>query len=514
MGLEKFTIALDLLQGFDVNLFVGEEVYKGKLLGVESDHVVLETEDKYIFYYRIDKIQAITKNTKDFKVQKSKAHFQQTQSLIELLNSFQNTWVSILSIHKQRFNGVLAEVDSDFVTLINGEERILLKLDYVSNILKGVIKEEENKEEKSEKAESQSKDVSNKSKSNEKSDSDKKDSKSEKKEESADKKDQHSNNQAAAEKTDNKSAQKDLAAEKREHKSDKQANTHHTEQGKSDKKSKHDNKDDDNKSKNDNKDDDNKSKNDNKDDEKKSKHVNKDDEKHQQVTVLQQSTTTSWSKPIKAETCVPCQEEASSDSNKEKSKSTEKASKGNMDKKGQHESGQKDKPNDEPKMMKVKPLPLPPKEAKGKDKPKQESKDKDKQKQEAKDKEKQKQESNQEKQKEAAKSESPQKEKHSKDMVMEKNNTSYVWKPISHEKKSKRFAGERVAAMNDKKASVATEATKEKVKSQAISNKPTKNKNTRAFLFGGEPPVNDTARAFPFAGFPNKVKKTSGFLNF
>ncbi|MBS4211187.1 MULTISPECIES: hypothetical protein [Neobacillus] len=157
MGLEKFTAALDLLKGFSVNLYVGEEVYKGKLLGVEEDHVVLETDQKFIFYYRIDKIQAITKNTRDFKVLNTKTPFQKTQSLIALLNSFQHTWVTILSIHKQRFCGVLTEVDSDFVTLINGEERILLKLDYVSNILKGFIKEEKKAKENKEAAEGQNK---------------------------------------------------------------------------------------------------------------------------------------------------------------------------------------------------------------------------------------------------------------------------------------------------------------------------------------------------------------------
>ncbi|WP_066304958.1 hypothetical protein [Bacillus sp. FJAT-29814] len=452
MGLEKFTGALDSLKGFDVNLFVGEEVYKGKLLGVESDHVVLETDMKYIFYYRIDKIQAITKNTKDFKAKKSKAHFQQTQSLMELLNSFQNTWVSILSIHKQRFNGVLAEVDSDFVTLINGEERILLKLDYVSNILKGFIKEEENKEEKNEKAESQSKDSSSKSNS----EKDKNDGKSEKKADSEDKSDQHSNKQAAAEKTDNKTSKADAAAENREHKSDKQAYTHHPEQGKS---------------------------------EKKAKHEDKGIEKHQQVTVAQHTNIYAGS-------------------SKDKSKSPEKASKSNMEKKGQHESGQKDQPKDEPKLMKPKPLPTPPKEAMEKDKPKKEA--------------------NQEKQKETAKSEAPQTEKYSKGMVVEKNNTSYVWKPISQVKKSLRFAGE-PAATNDNKDVVIPEVKKEKLKSQAIADKPTKTENARTFPFGGEfkafdnnktfpfagePPANETARAFPFAGFPNKEKKTSGFLNF
>ena len=141
MGLEKFSAAMDLLKGFQVNLYVGEDIFKGKLIGVETDHVVLETEKKYIFYYNIDKIQAITKNTKQFQPEKATVEFQKTQSLMELLHSFQYSWVTILSINKQSFYGVLSEIDEDFVTLINGEERILIKVTHISNILKGFIKE-------------------------------------------------------------------------------------------------------------------------------------------------------------------------------------------------------------------------------------------------------------------------------------------------------------------------------------------------------------------------------------
>ncbi|WP_066062825.1 hypothetical protein [Neobacillus soli] len=147
MGLDKFSTALDLLTGFNVNLYVGEEVFNGKLIGVEADHVVLETENQYIFYYNIDKIQAITKNTRQFKPEKTTAKFQKTQSLTELLHSFQHSWVTMLCINKQSFSGVLSEIDTDFATLINGEERILIKLTHISNILKGFIKEEVTKPE-------------------------------------------------------------------------------------------------------------------------------------------------------------------------------------------------------------------------------------------------------------------------------------------------------------------------------------------------------------------------------
>lgn len=142
MGSDNFSSTVDLLKGYNVNLYVGEEIIKGKLMGVESDHIIIEDENKYVYYYSIDKIQAITKNTKQFKGEEITAEFVKTQSLADLLSSLKNSWVSILCLNKQSFSGVLSIVDSDFVTLINGEDRILIKISHISNILKGYRKEE------------------------------------------------------------------------------------------------------------------------------------------------------------------------------------------------------------------------------------------------------------------------------------------------------------------------------------------------------------------------------------
>ncbi|WP_342431457.1 hypothetical protein [Neobacillus sp. FSL H8-0543] len=143
MGSGNFSSTLDLLKGFYVNLYVGEEIIKGKLMGVETDHLVLEDENKYVYYYSIDKIQAITKNTKQFKSENITSDYMKTQSLIDLLNSLHNSWVSILCLNKQSFSGVLSIVDADFATLINGENRILVKISHIANILKGYRKEED-----------------------------------------------------------------------------------------------------------------------------------------------------------------------------------------------------------------------------------------------------------------------------------------------------------------------------------------------------------------------------------
>lgn len=142
MGTDNFSSTMDTLIGFNVNLYVGEEIIKGKLMGVETDHVVIEDENKYVYYYNFDKIEAITKNTKQFKQDEITTEYVKTQSLRELLNSLKNAWVTILCLNKKTFSGVLSITDKDFVTLINGEQRILIKISHISNILKGEKKEE------------------------------------------------------------------------------------------------------------------------------------------------------------------------------------------------------------------------------------------------------------------------------------------------------------------------------------------------------------------------------------
>ncbi len=146
MGTDQFSSTLDLLVGYNVNLYVGEEVFKGKLIGVESDHVILENENNYVFYYSIDQVQAIEKNTKQFQSEEITAEFLKTPSMKEVLSSLQNSWVSILCLNKRQFNGILSHVDKDFATLISGDKRILIKLTNISNILKGFIKDEEKTE--------------------------------------------------------------------------------------------------------------------------------------------------------------------------------------------------------------------------------------------------------------------------------------------------------------------------------------------------------------------------------
>jgi hypothetical protein len=150
MSEDHFSSTLDSLIGFNVNLYVGEQVYKGKLIGVEADHVIIENENNYIFYYKINQIQAITKNTKQFQGEETTSEYLKTQSLREVLDTLTNSWVTIFCISKQKFTGILSKVSTDYITLINGADGILIQLANIANVIKGELKDEDNSESKEE----------------------------------------------------------------------------------------------------------------------------------------------------------------------------------------------------------------------------------------------------------------------------------------------------------------------------------------------------------------------------
>ncbi|NRD79530.1 DUF2642 domain-containing protein [Bacillus sp. BRMEA1] len=157
MSVDQFKSTLNSLIGFNVSLYVGEQVYKGKLISVEPDHVIIENENNYIFYYNISQIQAITKNTKQFQGEEITSEYLKTQSLKQVLDSLTNSWVTIFCTSKQKFSGILSKVGADFITLINGADGILIQNSNIANVIKGEMKEQENSETKEENNQSEAK---------------------------------------------------------------------------------------------------------------------------------------------------------------------------------------------------------------------------------------------------------------------------------------------------------------------------------------------------------------------
>src|SRR4051794_24349744 len=108
----------------------GPESKIGMLLDASDDLFVLLTEDDGVVYYNTKHIKSFTDNIKeqmkfnivvpkDFKFIKA-ANFQ------ELLDSLKFKWIKINRGGHEKLEGVLTEVNNDFVFLINNQEIVRL----------------------------------------------------------------------------------------------------------------------------------------------------------------------------------------------------------------------------------------------------------------------------------------------------------------------------------------------------------------------------------------------------
>ena len=131
----------------------GPESRIGKLLDVNDDFLVVLTEDDGVVYYLTHHIKSVTENAKEqleFNIEvpegfdyKKAEHFQ------GLLDALKFQWVKINRGGPEKLEGVLSDVNKDFVSLINKEEIVRLSMFHIRNISYG-LKIEKAKDEKSE----------------------------------------------------------------------------------------------------------------------------------------------------------------------------------------------------------------------------------------------------------------------------------------------------------------------------------------------------------------------------
>ncbi len=131
----------------------GPESRIGMLLDVYDDFLVVLTEDDGVVYYLTHHIKSVTENAKEqleFNIEvpegfdyKKAEHFQ------GLLDALKFQWVKINRGGPEKLEGVLSDVNKDFVSLINKEEIVRLSMFHIRNISYG-LKIEKAKDEKSE----------------------------------------------------------------------------------------------------------------------------------------------------------------------------------------------------------------------------------------------------------------------------------------------------------------------------------------------------------------------------
>jgi spore coat protein B len=131
----------------------GPESRIGKLMDVHEDHLILLTEDDGVVYYNIHHIKSVTENAKEqleFNIEIPEDFQYKTATNFEsLLDSLKFQWVKINRGGPEKLEGVLSDVNKNFVSLINKEEIVRLSMFHIRNISYG-LKIEKANDEKSE----------------------------------------------------------------------------------------------------------------------------------------------------------------------------------------------------------------------------------------------------------------------------------------------------------------------------------------------------------------------------
>ncbi|MCM3116396.1 hypothetical protein M3610_13915 [Neobacillus sp. MER 74] len=114
----------------------------GKLMDVYDDHLVLLTEDDGVVYYCTHHIKSVTENAKDqleFDIEvPEEFEFKKADNFQGMLSSLMYQWVKINRGGPEKLEGVLGEVATDYVSLINKEEIVRLSMFHIRNISYGL----------------------------------------------------------------------------------------------------------------------------------------------------------------------------------------------------------------------------------------------------------------------------------------------------------------------------------------------------------------------------------------
>jgi spore coat protein B len=166
----------DIIQGFIGNVIRvdrgGPESKIGMLLGASDDHIVLLTEDDGVVYYNNQHIKSFTGNMKEpmeFNIEVPE-DFQwiKADNLQDLFTSLRLKWITINRGGPEKLEGILTQVDKDFIYLVNSQEMVRLSLFHIKSISYGLKIEKTKQEESNEQQSVQTTEISNNDSQNKK----------------------------------------------------------------------------------------------------------------------------------------------------------------------------------------------------------------------------------------------------------------------------------------------------------------------------------------------------------
>ncbi|WP_050184342.1 hypothetical protein [Domibacillus robiginosus] len=138
----------------------GHDSRVGQLLTVEEDYFVLLTKEDGVLYYKGHHVKSLTDNTKkgleftllipeDFAYIGGKV-------FTEVLNNLKYKWVTINRGGHEKYQGVLDDINDDYVTIVFHEEVIRVSTFHIKNISYDLKIEDPEKEEKEKKEKDES----------------------------------------------------------------------------------------------------------------------------------------------------------------------------------------------------------------------------------------------------------------------------------------------------------------------------------------------------------------------
>lgn len=131
----------------------GHDSRVGQLLTVEEDYFVLLTKEDGVLYYKGHHVKSLTDNTKkglEFNLLVPEDFtYIGGKTFTEVLNNLKYKWVTINRGGHEKYQGVLDDINNEYVTIIFNEEVIRVSTFHIKNIsydLKIEDPEQENKE--------------------------------------------------------------------------------------------------------------------------------------------------------------------------------------------------------------------------------------------------------------------------------------------------------------------------------------------------------------------------------
>jgi hypothetical protein len=128
--------------GFQIGIYTndGKQV-NGILTNVKDDFLTVINDKNETFFFNLDKIQAFSKNTRKFKVDHKHGGHIYEQSLMELIDNYKYSWITVNCLNNLSFSGVLSIIADDHIILTVKEEKLYVQKDHIISFFPETLKD-------------------------------------------------------------------------------------------------------------------------------------------------------------------------------------------------------------------------------------------------------------------------------------------------------------------------------------------------------------------------------------